>query len=331
MTVTDNDTPDIVLSKTDLAVTEGDAAGETYTVALATQPTSSVSVSITGHAGTDLSLSGTTLNSGTLTFTVNDWATAQTVTVKAGQDDDTVNDAATLTHTASGGDYVNVTKDLPVTVTDDDTPDIVLSKTDLDVTEIDAAGMSYTVALATQPSGTVSVSITGHADTDLSLDKTTLTFIVNDWDTPQTVTVKAGQDDDTVNDAATLTHTASGGDYVNVTKDLPVTVTDVGDLQVTVSFEAGAYTVSEGGTQAVTVMLSAAPSQTTVIPHHGDEPGRSDFRRLRRCAGERDVQRRKDVDVVQLYGDPGRRGRELRVRPAHLRGAAERGDRGADG
>ena len=127
-------------------------------------------------------------------------------------------------------------------------------------------GMSYTVALATQPSGTVSVSITGHADTDLSLDKTTLTFIVNDWDTPQTVTVKAAQDDDTVNDAATLTHTASGGDYVNVTKDLPVTVTDVGDLQVTVSFEAGAYTVSEGGTQAVTVMLSAAPSQTTVIP-----------------------------------------------------------------
>ena len=266
VTVTDNDTPDIVLSKTDLAVTEGDAAGETYTVALTTQPTSSVSVSITGHDGTDLSLSGTTLNSDTLTFTVNDWATAQTVTVKAGQDDDAVNDAATLTHTASGGDYANVTKDLPVTVTDDDTPDIVLSKTDLAVTEGDAAGMSYTVALATQPSGTVSVSITGHADTDLSLDKTTLTFIVNDWDTPQTVTVKAGQDDDTVNDAATLTHTASGGDYVNVTKDLPVTVTDVGDLQVTVSFEAGAYTVSEGGTQAVTVMLSAAPSQTTVIP-----------------------------------------------------------------
>ena len=40
-----------------------------YTVALATQPSASVSVSITGHDSTDLSLSGATLSSDTLTFT----------------------------------------------------------------------------------------------------------------------------------------------------------------------------------------------------------------------------------------------------------------------
>ena len=45
-----------------------------------------------------------------LTFTVDNWNTAQTVTVKAGQDADGDNDTGTLTHTASGGDYVNVTK-----------------------------------------------------------------------------------------------------------------------------------------------------------------------------------------------------------------------------
>ena len=59
-----------------------------------------------------------------LTFTVDNWNTAQTVTVKAGQDDDAANDTATLTHTASGGDYVSITADLPVTVTDDDTPGV---------------------------------------------------------------------------------------------------------------------------------------------------------------------------------------------------------------
>ena len=32
---------------------------------------------------------------------------AQTVTVKAGGDDDAANDTATLTHTASGSDYAN--------------------------------------------------------------------------------------------------------------------------------------------------------------------------------------------------------------------------------
>ena len=46
-----------------------------------------------------------------LTFTVDQLGhVVQTVTVKAGHDDDgSVNNTATLTHTASGGDYVNVT------------------------------------------------------------------------------------------------------------------------------------------------------------------------------------------------------------------------------
>ena len=55
--------------------------------------------------------------------------------VTAGQDDDAANYTATLTHTASGGDYASITADLPVTVTDDDEPAIVLSETDLTVTE----------------------------------------------------------------------------------------------------------------------------------------------------------------------------------------------------
>ena len=239
VTVTDNDEPAIVLSETDLTVTEGDAAGSSYTVKLATRPSDSVTVSITGHDGTDLSLSGTTLSSNMLTFAVDNWNTAQTVTVKAGQDNDGANDTGTLTHTASGGDYASITKDLPVTVTDNDEPAIVLSETDLTVTEGDAAGSSYTVKLATRPSDSVTVSITGHDGTDLSLSGTTLssnmlTFAVDNWNTAQTVTVKAGQDNDGANDTGTLTHTASGGDYASITKDLPVTITDddCGDVDI---------------------------------------------------------------------------------------------------
>ena len=239
MTVTDDDEPAIVLSETDLTVTEGDAAGSSYTVKLATQPSGSVTVTISGHDGTDLSLSGTTLSSNMLTFAVDNWNTAQTVTVKAGQDNDGANDTGTLTHTASGGDYASITKDLPVTVTDNDEPAIVLSETDLTVTEGDAAGSSYTVRLATQPSGSVTVTISGHDGTDLSLSGTTLssnmlTFTVVNWNTAQTVTVKAGEDNDGVNDTGTLTHTASGGDYASITKDLPVTVTDndCGDVDI---------------------------------------------------------------------------------------------------
>ena len=102
----------IVLSVTTLAVDEG-AASASYTVKLATQPTAEVQVSISGTSGTDLSVQPTSL-----TFTTSDWETSQTVTVTANADDDATHDNATLTHTASGGDYGSVTADLAVTVND---------------------------------------------------------------------------------------------------------------------------------------------------------------------------------------------------------------------
>ena len=253
---------------------EGAPAGSSYTVALATRPSGSVSVSITGHAGTDLSLSGTTLSSDMLTFTVDNWNTAQTVTVKAGEDDDAANDTATLTHTASGGDYASVTKNLLVTVTDDDTADIVLSETGVTVTEGDAAGSSYTVRLATEPSGSVSVSISGHDGTDLTLSGTTLssemlTFTVGNWDTAQTVTIKAGQDDDGANDTGTLTHAASGGDYASISVGLPVTVTD--DDEAAIVLSKTGLTVVEGDAAGTsyTVALATQPSDTVIVTISG--------------------------------------------------------------
>ena len=191
----------------------------------------------------------------------------QTVTVTAAADDDAVTDAGvTLTHTVSGGGYGSTTvPDVEVSITENDEPDIVLSETGLAVTEGCAAGSSYTVRLATQPSGSVSVAITGHAGTDLTPDKTTLPFTVDNWNAAQTVTVKAGEDNDASDDTATLTHTASGGDHASITAGLPVTVTDNEDA-VTVQFGADAYTVSEGNTAAITVTLSAAPQSMVVIP-----------------------------------------------------------------
>ena len=115
--VTDSDTRNIVLSPTSLTVTEGEAAGTSYTVKLATEPSNTVTVTLSGHSGTALSISGTTLSSDQLTFTADNWATAQTVTVKAAHDDNAVNESETLTHTSSGGDYANVTADLVVNAT----------------------------------------------------------------------------------------------------------------------------------------------------------------------------------------------------------------------
>ena len=62
----------------------------------------------------------------------------------------------------------------------------MLSETGLTVTEGHAAGTSYTVRLATEPTGEVTVTVSvgrGLAGTDLTLDKTSLTFTVDNWDT----------------------------------------------------------------------------------------------------------------------------------------------------
>ena len=274
--LTDSDTRNLVLSKESLTVAEGDATGVRYTVELATQPSDTVTVTISGHDGADLTLSGTTLTNNQLTFTTTNWGTAQTVTVKAGDDDNADNESETLAHTASGGDYVNITKDLPVSITDDDTAAIVLSETGLTVIEGDAAGSSYTVKLATEPTGSVTVSITGHDGTDLSLSGTTLssnmlTFAVDNWNTAQTVTVKAGEDNDGANDTGTLTHTASGGDYVNVTKDLPVRVTD--DDTAAIVLSETDLTVTEGDAAGVlyTVRLATQPSGSVTVTISGHD------------------------------------------------------------
>ena len=87
---------------TSLTVEEGDADGETYTVKLATQPSEGVTVTVSGHDASDLELTGLSATH-TLTFTTANWDTAQTVTVKAGQDSDGTDDSVTLTHTAAGG------------------------------------------------------------------------------------------------------------------------------------------------------------------------------------------------------------------------------------
>ena len=167
MTVTDDESVGLTLSTTALGVAEGDDAE--YTVRLATQPTATVTVAISGTAGTDLTLDPA---SASLTFTTSTWNTAQTVTVSAAEDDDADNDAATLVHTASGGDYGSVTADLAVTVDDGDgdpvSGEVVLSVSPSSVSEGDGAtSVTVTATLSAGARGeprVVTVTVAEDAD-----------------------------------------------------------------------------------------------------------------------------------------------------------------------
>ena len=254
VTVDDDESVGIALSESSLNPAEG--GSESYTVALSSEPTAQVTVAVTGASGTDL-----TLNRSSLTFTTSNWSTAQTVTVSAGQDDDATDETATLTHTASGGDYAGETADLPVTVDDDESVGIALSESSLNPAE--GGSESYTVALSSEPTAQVTVAVTGASGTDLTLNRSSLTFTTSNWGTAQTVTVSAGQDDDAADDTATLRHTASGGDYAGETADLPVTVDD--DESVGLALSKSSVMPSEGGSESYTVKLSSEPTAQVTV------------------------------------------------------------------
>ncbi|MYG46802.1 MAG: hypothetical protein F4026_01310, partial [Synechococcus sp. SB0669_bin_8] len=84
----------LLLSESALTVAEG--ASATYTVQLKSQPSANVDVTISGQAGTDV-----TVQPSTFTFTPGNWNSAQTVTVKAAHDNNHNNERVTLVHTAS--------------------------------------------------------------------------------------------------------------------------------------------------------------------------------------------------------------------------------------
>ena len=112
----------ITVSTAALTVTEQDSTGDGYTVVLDTEPTADVVVTVAGHAGTDV-----TANPTTLTFTMSNWETAQTVTVTADDDADTTDDSVALTHSAASADsgYSGIAiAGVAVTVNDNDTAQV---------------------------------------------------------------------------------------------------------------------------------------------------------------------------------------------------------------
>ena len=258
MPVIDNDERGVTVTPTALTVDEGGSGS--YTVVLTSEPTADVTVEIQVPEDTDITVDQTEL-----TFTAEDWHQVQTVTVTAAQDADAVaDDPVTLTHAVSGGDYDTVTAaGVEVTIIEDDTVGGTISITALEVAEGDTG--HYTIVLDTEPTADVTVEIQVPENADIAVSPLTLTFTADNWNTPQTVTVTAAQDDDAVaDDPVTLTHAVSGGDYEGVTTaEVEVTIIEDDTTGVTISITA--LEVAEGDTGHYTIVLETEPTADVTI------------------------------------------------------------------
>ena len=234
---------------------------------LNTQPAGDVTVTVSGHASTDVSLDQTTL-----TFTSTTWGTAQEVTVTAGEDGDADDETdVTLSHAVASADdaaYNGISAgSVVVSITDNDTAGVTVSETGLTIVE--GSSGSYTVVLNTQPAGDVTVTVSGHAGTDVSLDQTTLTFSATTWSTAQTVTVTAGQDGDADDETdVTLSHAVASTDdaaYNGISRRERRRVDHRQRHRAGVTVSETGLTIVEGNTGSYTVVLNTQPAGNVTV------------------------------------------------------------------
>ena len=168
-------------------------------------------------------------------FDSGNWNLLSTVHVTAEQDVDAAAETATVTHDVSGADYGADTSlqvdNVELDIADDEAADIVVLITKLDVTE--GASSGYTITLGSRPvGGEVTIALEIIDNPDITVDKPTLTFTVNDWNVAQLVAVSAAHDADTRVDRGTIRHQVNGANFTGARiANIAVTVNedDVGD------------------------------------------------------------------------------------------------------
>ena len=160
--------------------------------------------------------------------------------------------------TLPGGVTVGGTAETIVSITDDDTADLVVSPSSLDIGE--AGSGTFTVKLATQPSLAVTVSVTSGDTGAATVSQASLSFSAATWNDAQTVTVSGVNDADTSDESLSVTLEAGSTDvdYSSKTASVSVTITDDDDV-MEVSFERSEYSVNEGHGVEVMVKLDPAP------------------------------------------------------------------------
>ncbi len=232
LTITDNDdpppgTPALEISKNTLSISEGGT--DSYTVRLATEPTSTVTVNIASNNA------DVTVDPSSLTFNAsgnsNRWSNPQTVTVSAAQDDDANNDSATLTHTASGGGYGSVTDSVTVTVDDDETPPVPtvsFSASAYSVSEGDAVSVTLNIRPVRNSATEVGITYTNGTAGNADYSKSPVSLIIPANAGTHIFTIQTTEDQDVEsNETFTLAlDTVPAGVNTDSPSSVTITITD---------------------------------------------------------------------------------------------------------
>ena len=280
----------LIVSTAALSVAEGAGAGANYTVALNGQPQAAVTVAITSNnAAVTINAGGDTFGSSTtLSFSTLNWNVPQTVTVKAANDADLADGAATLSHVAAGAgsDFESASQSLPVTITDTTAADTELPPIIYNLNiRFDARRIAlpeghqatYRVRLAGQPAGRGSNIRIRSDNPDVQPAPDALRFTAANWNQWQRVSI-AGDANHT-DESATLAHYGPNRGYGSVL----VSVTDTGDSRQAGDTTPPALTVvTEPGARWGVTVKATVPSD---LAAHGEVRVSSAYRVPRTATG----------------------------------------------
>ena len=264
ISVNDGD-PGVRVQDASVDVDEGGTAA--YALVLNALPTGHVT--ITPTSGDSGAVSASPAN---VTFTTTDWNTAQTVTVTGTQDPDIDDETVTISHTVSGYGAVSVGDVVTISVTDNDTPGIYVDR-DTRLVVNENGTRTYRLRLHTLPSGPVTITpMSGDTDA-VSVSPASLVFTTANWNTLQTVTVTASEDDDLIDQTLTISHGVSGYDGYDPVAAAAVVAVRVDDRTPGVIVEPTEVNADEGGTTTYTLVLNSQTMHglgVTVTPMSGD-------------------------------------------------------------
>ena len=275
MTINDNDTTsdrvDISAAPGEVAEADGPTA-ITVTAELnngAFQTATDLTVQVVGGTATEVA-DFTAVADFTLTIPAGEVIGTAAFTLTPVEDGLVEDDLETITVTVSTtatGLTVAPSGGLTLQLRDSDARAVAIVPTDLTLDEGD--NQTYTVALDSRPTGTVTVAPSLPAGAGISLVPSQLTFDANSWASSKLVTVTADQDADAANEQVTISHSVTGADYGSVdAPDVTVTVTDDDTPSTAIELRADVMSVTEDGgdqTIVITAEFDEAP------PSGGDD------------------------------------------------------------
>ena len=261
--------PRLILSQDSIEMTEDGSTATTYTVKLSSRPSHDATVNLTIEGDEVV-----TASPDTLTFTIGNWASTQTVTVTAVSDDDPEDEFTVIRHVLTIDDKQYVSEWLPVEVQDDDVPGVTLAD-DGTVLVIGSVRMAegdtatYSVVLTEEPDDDVRVNSYSSSSSALQVLPYSLTFTKDNYDTSQQITLTAWTDRDAADELVTVYHEIEVGGQYYVVARVRAFITDSVFPRLVLSQES--ISVNEGETTTYMIVPESEPSRSfTITPMSTD-------------------------------------------------------------